>query len=562
MNKKTGTAKQIRSRITKLAVIAMIAGSAVLTNSADAYRLGARWTNTASGPTGSGGSPATLTWGFVDDGTNFTNQAGGGSSDLIDFLDDIIGAGPGGNDLTQRPWFPLFEDTFDRWAQVSGLSYIYEPNDDGVNHSGATGQLGVRADVRIGGKFIDGSGNTLAFNFFPTNGDMTFDTGDAAFYGRSAGNYLNLRNVIAHEHGHGIGHFHVESANGRFLMEPFIQTSFDGPQFDDILGAHRGYGDFYEKSFNGLGNDVVTRATPLGLIGDGETAGVGYSVRLGTGPGVAVEVQPEDVDFVSIDDNSDTDFFSFTIDNPASVDVLLSPAGYIYREGPQNGTQSTYRTNELNDLNVALFDSNGTSLLASASDGGVGVPEEISDIDLLSPGEYFVRVRGTLNDAQFYQLEVSVTEPMMMVNGDFNDDGIYDCSDIDALVADVVGAGSPDDFDLNADGVVDGGDVDAWLAEAGEVNLGDGMAYLPGDGNLDGVVDASDFNIWNGSKFTSVPAWCSGDYNTDGVVDASDFNVWNANKFTSSDVTVAVPEPSAAGLMLFAGLGLLFRRRR
>ncbi|MCQ6458457.1 matrixin family metalloprotease, partial [Vibrio parahaemolyticus] len=89
----------------------------------------------------------------------------------------------------------------------------------------------VRGDVRIGGHTIDGSSGTLAYNFFPNTSDMVIDTADS-FYSVTTDNSLRLRNVIMHEAGHGLGISHVESNNGSFLMEPFINLGFDGPQFD------------------------------------------------------------------------------------------------------------------------------------------------------------------------------------------------------------------------------------------------------------------------------------------------------------------------------------------
>ena len=140
------------------------------------------------------------------------------------------------------------------------------------------------------------------------------------------------------------------------------------------------------------------------------------------------------------------------------------------------------------------------------------------------------------------------------VDADFNDDGLFDCQDIDALVAEIVSGNHSAAFDLTNDGLVDGGDQVQWLADAASGN-GLSSSYRLGDANLDGSVDVGDFNVWNNNKFTSTAAWCSGDFNHDGSVDVGDFNIWNNNKFTSSG-TQAVPEPSTA--VLLCGILIVF----
>ena len=50
----------------------------------DAYQISQRWTITASGAAGPFGSPVTLTWSFMPDGTAINKY---GSSDLVSFLD-------------------------------------------------------------------------------------------------------------------------------------------------------------------------------------------------------------------------------------------------------------------------------------------------------------------------------------------------------------------------------------------------------------------------------------------------------------------------------------------
>ncbi len=136
--------------------------------------------------------------------------------------------------------------------------------------------------------------------------------------------------------------------------------------------------------------------------------------------------------------------------------------------------------------------------------------------------------------------------------GDFDNDGDYDCNDVNGLVAEIAAGTNSGNFDLTGDALVNGEDLTAWLAAAGSVNLLSGGAYLSGDANLDGDVDGQDFIAWNGHKFTSTAAWCSGDFNADGVVDGQDFIAWNANKFSSADRASAVPEPGTCAMLLIA----------
>jgi hypothetical protein len=138
------------------------------------------------------------------------------------------------------------------------------------------------------------------------------------------------------------------------------------------------------------------------------------------------------------------------------------------------------------------------------------------------------------------------------VSGDFNNDGVYDCSDVNALTTAVATGGPVASFDLNGDGQLSLVDVDFWRAEAGEFNLGSGRVYRVGDANLDGAVDGSDFGSWNGHKFTNNTFWCDGNFNADLVIDGADFGLWNTNKFISADGTTAVPEPSVVSCLICA----------
>ncbi len=163
--------------------------------------------------------------------------------------------------------------------------------------------------------------------------------------------------------------------------------------------------------------------------------------------------------------------------------------------------------------------------------------------------------------SSFNGLDIATGQSAPVIDADFNDDGMFDCLDVDALVQEIVDGTNDPAFDLTADGNVDNVDLNQWLGDAGEENLGPGKSYLVGDATLSGAVDGSDFGVWNSNKFTSVAAWCQGDFNASGAVDGSDYGLWNANKFTSSLDAAAVPEPAAVGIVLLS-LALLARGRR
>lgn len=382
-----------------------------------------RWTGgTAITPINghSRGNALTLTWGFVRDGTAIS----GGTSNLISRFDSAFGAGPGGSDLSLRPWFQHFENSYNRWGELSGLSFQYEANDDGVasNAAGSNGQLGVRADLRIGGRSIDGSSgaNTLAFNFFPNSGDMVIDTDNSGNFSNSNNDFRFLRNTLMHEAGHGLGCSHCissgNSASGgrNFLMEPSIDTSFDGPQLHDIFIIQKGYGDKFEKTNGGLGNETAANATALGAMSIGDTISIGNSAR---NPVVSRTA----VDFVSVDDELDTDFYSLVLNQDGILDLTAEVLGDIYNVGPQNGSTISFNTFQRQDITLALFDSTGANLIASANSTGLGGDESIQQ--LLNAGTYLVRLTGvdnpdtTLLDTQFYSLTANfeaVPEPTTM----------------------------------------------------------------------------------------------------------------------------------------------------
>lgn len=343
-----------------------------------------RWSSTATNGGGlTQGQATTITWHVVADDTPIGSHNGEGASpsNLRSFLDGIYGS--------EATWMPLFDQIFDSWSGFNGITYERVDYDDGgfggTELSFGRGELGVRADIRIGGHFIDGNSNVLAYNFFPDVGDMVIDTADN-FYaaaGSLANNSLGLRNVLAHEHGHGMGLSHVMPVSQTKLMEPFISFAFDGPQEDDILATNRLYGDRFEK---GAGNDTIENATPLGAV-DGGSASITN---------------------VSIDDDGDVDLFRFSVSGPKRASVTLNPVGTAYLSGTQDGASPTmFDARAQNDLAVEILRADGT-VLGTIDVTGLGESELLENISLVAAGDYFVRVTGNANAAQGYDFTVVI----------------------------------------------------------------------------------------------------------------------------------------------------------
>ncbi|MEO1129319.1 MAG: matrixin family metalloprotease, partial [Planctomycetota bacterium] len=366
------------------------------------YQQTARWSTTSAGNTGGQGDPIVLRYSYVPDGTFIPSGVGepAGNSDLQAFLTGIYG--------NAATWQQIFDDIFDRWGSLCGITFIYEPNDDGVDMFSLGGQAGVRGDLRIGGKFIDGNSGTLAYNFFPNNGDMVIDTGDS-FYFNTGNNSLALRNVLMHEHGHGMGQLHVCPLDLEKLMEPIFTSAFYGPQHDDIRNAHRHYGDPNEPDNNS------SQATDLGVFGSGSSA------TIGTVPVVPGRATPPDSSILSIDANGEQDWFQVTVNSPLNLTTTVRPLGRTYTDdaqacgGAPASCCSTAVTNSLTIANLAIqvYDQDGLSLLATAQSNGAGSNETLTDVFLAAPGDYFIRVYETNNpsESQLYLLDVAFTPP-------------------------------------------------------------------------------------------------------------------------------------------------------
>jgi hypothetical protein len=428
-----------------------IFNAAVAQREGDRYNQVARWGPTAMQGGGALGDPIILTWSIVPDGTPVPSGAGeaDGVSNLNEFMNGIYGS--------QGVWRALYEQMFARWSALAGVTYVYEPNDDGAPLFDAPGIQGVRGDLRMAGKPIDGFLNILGYNFYPANGgDMVLDTSDTA-YTTTGSNSLLLRNVLTHEHGHGMGQNHVCPPNQTKIMEPATPLQFDGPQHDDIRNAQRLYGDPYEPD-----NSAAT-ATNLGPLSEGATLLIGPT-------------PPPQVPFssvLSIDANGEQDWFRFSVAGAQRVTVTVTPVGLFYDDSDQVcpgqplGCCSGAFTNSQNIANLAadVVAGDGATVLETASGQGVGLPETAPVVVLQSAGNYFVRIYETNSptQTQMYHLSIQLLPalPPQDCPGDANGDDIVNFDDITAVIANWLAAGPAGD--ANGDGVVNVDDINAVI---------------------------------------------------------------------------------------------------
>lgn len=344
------------------------------------------WTETAMDGAGlRRGEPITLTWSVVPDGTAIIPalmNEGSDTSSLRAFLAANYG--------DESVWRDLIQSVLDAWSDGPGIGFVYEPNDDGIMISSGSGIVGVRGDIRFAGHDIDGDNKTVAYAFFPAQGgDVVIDVPDA-FNTIEA----QFRNVLAHESGHAIGLGHTCPADKTKLMEPIISTFFSGPQFDDLLGAHRSYGDFEEE------NDRADEATDLGLV-------VGTTT---TDNGLA------------LDGSGDEDWFLVPPGSLAEVSINLAPLGSTYMFGETSSASCSgvatlaFDASSVQDLIIEVVDADRVTTLASADATGAGGSEALVDVRVSKLGGYIRIAGGGVDGAQMYEVEVVVVpEPSRLL---------------------------------------------------------------------------------------------------------------------------------------------------
>ncbi|MBL0927111.1 MAG: matrixin family metalloprotease, partial [Phycisphaerales bacterium] len=319
--------------------------------------------------------PARLTVSFPGDGVSWGQPGSQGPNTL----NAALSAAPFSALDRGREFF---RQSLASWRRYSSVTY-FEVRDDNSAMDTSTSRVASRGDIRIGSISQGGPGGVLAYNFFPNGGgDMTMDTDDftGSNFSNTNNNFRFLRNTVAHEHGHGLGYAHPTPCNNTKLMEPFLSTAFDMVQIDERRGVQRNYGDRY------AGNNSAANARDFG--------------NLTTPTPRSIIERDLSTNGVSGFNNSNQDWFRFTIDTAQNVTISVVPTGGTYQNAQQtSGCNPTTGPNvvasQAGNLTLELRAADGTTILNTAA-GAAGATETITRTTgsggQLPAGTYFVRV--------------------------------------------------------------------------------------------------------------------------------------------------------------------------
>ena len=151
--------------------------------------------------------------------------------------------------------------------------------------------------------------------------------------------------------------------------------------------------------------------------------------------------------------------------------------------------------------NVSITESGGMVTI----DGSYSFTASANGVDLTVDGR--IVASGTVNEA--------------LVLGDFNLDGVVNCSDLDGYVGNIGAAadGALAALDIDGNGTLDASDAELHITALVETSNG-GVGTFPGDLNCDGTVDVlSDAFALVGNLGGSATSYAQGDINFDEAVD-------------------------------------------
>ncbi len=202
-------------------------------------------------------------------------------------------------------------------------------------------------------------------------------------------------------------------------------------------------------------------------------------------------------------------------------------------------------------------------VLTDGSDGSEHVvfADTIPGLSQMGPirPAFAARTGGAFDNYEIDNFLLTTTD---MIRGDFNNDGVLDAADVNALTAESASGANNIAYDLTGDSVVDAADVAEWI---GADNIY--KSWL-GDANLDGEFNSGDLvTVLGAGKYESGDAavWTEGDFNGDGLANTGDLVTalgGGGYELGPKAAVSAVPEPASATLLLLGSLMFIRRRRK
>ena len=156
---------------------------------------------------------------------------------------------------------------------------------------------------------------------------------------------------------------------------------------------------------------------------------------------------------------------------------------------------------------------------------------------------------------------VYFTPDFLSVYGDFDENGLLDVSDLNAITEAIRSGSHNESLDVNGDGSINLEDARYWVMDLKQ--------SFVGDSNFDGEFDSNDLiRVFQGGKYESdeFASWQDGDWNFDGLFDSQDvIAVFAGGLYETGPRTgpVTVPEPNSMAV-IFSGIASViagYRRR-
>jgi alpha-amylase len=216
--------------------------------------------------------------------------------------------------------------------------------------------------------------------------------------------------------------------------------------------------------------------------------------------------------------------------------------------GDLNGN-GLFQTVDLQNIGNGSFEdvlySQGGKFNAAADVDGDGL---VTNRDLIDLGPLLVSGGAS-------SVALTSYDSVLVRRGDVNQDGQTNAADAATLYANFGPANWL--MDLNVDGLIDQADITTLVEDL--------VRTSHGDFNLDRRVDGEDFLLWQRGVGSAPGRFQLGDANMNGIVDGNDLAIWRADYGLVAPLTgavsSAVPEPTAAALLLVGALAMRSRRR-